>query len=78
MLRVFLAANGTLLFAYTIIGLLRHCLLQDSVAQQILTYMVVACNTLAEDISPSLNSDFNVRGHTHMEIEDSPGLSSRS
>ena len=38
---------------------------------------MVENDTFAEDTNPLLNIDSNVRGDIHMEIENSPGLSSR-
>ena len=49
-------------------------MLRVFLAQQILKNMMADYNTVAEEINPPIN----VRGVTHMEIEDSPGLSSWS
>ena len=54
-LRVFLAKNGTLSSKHAdiIIGHLRHCLVQDSVAQHILLEKVDGVNWLATDVKTS-------------------------
>ena len=61
-LKVFLAKNGTLSSKHTdiIIGHLRHCLAQDSVAQQTLKDSIDKCHVLATNVEASLNIDFNV------------------
>jgi hypothetical protein len=63
MLRVFLAATGTLSSKHAdiMLGHLRHCLLQDSVALQMLRNMIEGCNALNEGVDSLLNIDFTVR-----------------
>ena len=40
--------------------------------------IIVGCNSIVEDINSLLNINSNVGKDTHMEIEDTPGLSFRS
>ena len=72
MLRSFLEKKGTLSSKHTgiIIGHLRHCLVQDTVAQD--------CLKESLKVSSAENQttvDINVGVDAHMEIEETPGLS---
>ena len=77
MLRIFLAKIRTLETSQhaEIIRHLRHCPVQDSVAQHILKDRVVGCNMFATDVEASLNIDSNIGRDTQMEIEETPGSS---
>ena len=58
-----------------IIGHLRHCVVQDSVAHHILLDRVDGDNLFATDVETSLKIDSNVGRDNQMEFEETPGSS---